>query len=228
MIEFYGGYQVYSESGIDLTLLRENLKRSIEERIENNARAVEFMDAIKPGAQVDSSGGPNHVGGSLMFDAPTILRQLNDHQVKYVLIGGIAMRAQGSAHVTDDLDICYSRSPDNVRKLAEALEPLHPYLRGAPMGLPFRLDAPTILAGLNFTLTTDRGSLDVLGEVKGIGTFEQVDAQSEPRTMFGLPVRVLSLDGLLASKKAAGRLKDRNHILELEELKKMRDAAHEG
>jgi hypothetical protein len=65
----------------------------------------------------------------------------------------------------------------------------------------------------------------VLGEVTGLGTYEQTLAQSEEKTLFGLKVRVLSLEGLLVSKIAAGRLKDRNHILELEELKKIRDAS---
>jgi hypothetical protein len=78
---------------------------------------------------------------------------------------------------------------------------------------------------LNFTLQTDLGDIDVLGEVSGVGSYEQALAQSEEKTVFGVIVRILSVDGLIASKRAAGRLKDRNHILELEELKKMRDAA---
>jgi hypothetical protein len=80
---------------------------------------------------------------------------------------------------------------------------------------------PPIEAGLNFTLITDLGPVDVLGEVTGIGDYEQVFAQSEEKILFGLKVRVQSLDGLLVSKRAAGRSKDKIHILELEELKRM-------
>lgn len=64
----------------------------------------------------------------------------------------------------------------------------------------------------------------MLGEVSGIGTFEQMLPQSGIRELFGLRIRILSLDGLIAAKRAAGRAKDRNHLLELEELKKLRDA----
>lgn len=97
-------------------------------------------------------------------------------------------------------------------------------MRGVPPGLPFRLDSPTIQAGLNFTLTTDHGAVDLLGEVAGVGTFDQALAQSDEKTAYGLKVRVLSIDGLIAAKKAAGRTKDQLHLLELEELKKLRDA----
>jgi len=90
--------------------------------------------------------------------------------------------------------------------------------------LPFRWDVPTIQAGLNFTLTTDLGDIDLLGEVSGIGGYDKAVLQSEERTIFDLTIRILTLEGLIAAKKAAGRTKDLGHILELEELKKMRDA----
>jgi len=156
-----------------------------------------------------------------MLDAPAILRQLIQHDVEFVVIGGLAMITHGSAHVTDDLDICYARTEKNVRAVATAFEALRPTLRGAPPGLPFRFDAPTILAGLNFTLTTDLGPVDLIGEVAGIGGFDEVLAASDTHVVAGLSVHVLSLEGLIAAKKAAGRLKDQAHLLELEELRKL-------
>src|SRR5262249_58311828 len=95
---------------------------------------------------------------------------------------------------------------------------------GAPLGLPFRFDVPTIRAGLDFTLTTALGDVNLLGEVSGLGGYEQVLQQSEVRTVFDLSLHVLTIDGLIAAKKAAGRKKDRDHLLELEELKKLREA----
>jgi hypothetical protein len=226
LIKFYGDYQVYSESGVDLTLLRENLRRTLEERWANNARVLRLLEELRrsgrPPSSVGSKGPERLAMGD--FDAPAILRQLTEGHVEFVLIGGLAMIAQGSAYVTNDLDICYARSPQNIAAVAAAFASLHPYLRGAPAGLPFRFEAPTIQAGLNFTLTTDLGGVDLLGEVSGIGSYEQVLAQSEERAVFGLTIRVLSLDGLIAAKKAAGRSKDQLHLLELEELKKLRDA----
>jgi hypothetical protein len=219
-IEFYGGYQVYSDTGIDLTLLRENLKRTVEQRLESNARALELVRELQSSNPV----WPTNRRIPPMLTASELLRQLNAFQVEYVLIGGLAMTAHGSAHVTQDLDICYLRTSENLVRLTNALAPLHPYLRGTPPGLPFRLDVATVQAGLNFTLTTDLGDVDLLGEVAGIGMYDRVVAQAREQVVFGLTVRVLSLDGLIASKKAAGRTKDRNHLLELEELKKLRDA----
>jgi hypothetical protein len=222
MIEFYGGYQVYSESGVDLTLLRENLKHTPTERLRNNQRMLPFIEELRQSGPAQMPADKRHAPETAMLQPEALSRQLALHQVEYVLIGGQAMVAQGSAHVTFDLDISYARSPKNIAALAAALAPLHPNLRCAPPGLPFSLDAPTITAGLNFTHRTDLGDLDVLGEVSGIGNYEDVAAHSEEKVLFGLRVRVLSLDGLLISKKAAGRIKDRNHILELEELKKLR------
>jgi hypothetical protein len=161
-----------------------------------------------------------------MFDAEGAIKHLCAHQVDFVVIGGLAMIAQGSAYITVDLDICYARTAENIGKLAQALASANAYLRGVPPGLPFHFDVPTIQAGLNFTLATDFGDVDVLGEVAGIGGYAEVVAQSVEKEMYGHRVRVLTLDGLIAAKKAAGRTKDRLHLLELEELKKMQDAKH--
>jgi hypothetical protein len=78
---------------------------------------------------------------------------------------------------------------------------------------------------LNFTLVTDLGDIDLLGEVSGVGGYEQALAQSVEKVVFGYTVRILSIESLIAAKKAAGRIKDRLHVLELEELRKLRDAA---
>jgi hypothetical protein len=223
-VEFYGNYQVYSESGVDLTLLLRNLRRSVEERLKRNSRGVRLaaeLDRAGRSARSESTGV--ELAAMAMQEEP-LIHLLTDHDVEFVLIGGLAMRVHGSAHITDDFDVCYRRTPENIARLAAAFAPMHPYLRGAPPGLPFRFDPPTIQAGLNFTLDTDLGDVDVLAEVSGIGTYEQALAQSKEYTIFGRPVQVLTLVGLIAAKKAAGRAKDRLHLLELEELKKLRDA----
>jgi hypothetical protein len=95
-----------------------------------------------------------------------------------------------------------------MERLAKALEPYHPVLRGAPPGLPFRLDAKTIANGLNFTLSTDMGDLDFLGEVSGLGSFQEVLAASDTKDVGGVDCRVLSLEGLIKAKTAAGRPRD--------------------
>jgi hypothetical protein len=70
-----------------------------------------------------------------------------------------------------------------------ALAPLNPYLRGAPIGLPFRFDVETVRRGLNFTLTTEAGPMDVLGEITGVGDYGAVFAVSEELSLYGQPYR---------------------------------------
>src|SRR5260370_23447733 len=137
-----------------------------------------------------------------MKPAETI-RILYDAGVEFVVIGGAAMGLQGSAHLTRDIDFCYARTTKNMERLAKALEPFHPVLRGAPPDLPFRFDAKTIGTGLNFTLSTDLGDLDFLGEAPGLGSFNEVLAGSDVRNVGGLGCKMLCLEGLMRLKTAA-------------------------
>jgi predicted nucleotidyltransferase len=158
-----------------------------------------------------------------MIEIETALRVLAQDGVEFIIVGGVAATAHGSARLTRDLDVVYSRSPQNIARLAAALAPHSPYLRGAPPGLPFRWDAETIRRGLNFTLTTAFGDLDLLGEVTGGGGFDALVARSRPVAVFGLDVRCLDLDCLIEVKRAAGRPKDLEVIAELEALQEERD-----
>ena len=153
-----------------------------------------------------------------MTDFPRLLAILVQHGVEFIVIGGVAATVHGSAHVTLDLDIVYARSLENIARLAAALAPLRPYLRGAPPGLPFSFDPTTIKQGLNFTLVTTAGDLDVLGEAVGNGTYDALLPRTEVRTVFGLDIRFVDLEGLLHLKRAAGRPKDLERIAELEAI----------
>ena len=158
-----------------------------------------------------------------MTDFEGLLRALTSAGVEFVLIGGVAARAHGSARLTQDLDIVYWRTPENIDRLATALAPIAPYLRGAPAGLPFRLDAATLTRGLNFTLTTTLGDLDLFGEVTGAGGYEELVGDTAELTLFGMRCRCLSLERLIAVKRAVGRPRDLEVIAELEALKEERD-----
>jgi hypothetical protein len=137
-----------------------------------------------------------------------LLARLAEHQVRFVVIGGVALVARGVQRSTEDLDIAYARDRENLQRLAAALAPVHPRLRGVPTGLPFALDEASLRSGLNFTLDTDLGPLDLLGEVPGLGAYEHVDAASSELEVAGNRILVLTLDGLERSKRAAGRPKD--------------------
>lgn len=151
------------------------------------------------------------------FERP--LRALVDGGVKFIVVGGLAGAAHGAARATYDVDVVYDRSPENLSRLAKAIAPLSPYLRGAPPGLPFRLDAERLRAGLNFTLTAAGGDIDLLGEIVGGGRFADLLPFSFETEMFGVRVRCLGLEKLIEVKRAAGRPKDLEAIAELELLR---------
>ncbi len=157
----------------------------------------------------------------LLPDFVSVLLALEAARVRFVLIGGLAMVAHGSAHITEDIDICYARDGENLAALVAALKPSNPHLRGAPEGLPFLFDTRTFANAFNLTLTTDMGSVDLLAEVPGIGSFRELWVRSVILELEGTPVRVASLDDLIAMKEAAARLKDQSHVLELRALRKL-------
>jgi hypothetical protein len=155
-------------------------------------------------------------------DFEGLLRVLAGGGVEYVVIGGVAGKAHGSPRLTLDLDVVYARSPENIQRLTAALAPLEPYLRGAPRGLPFRFDPDTVRRGLNFTLRTTLGDIDLLGEVTGGGGYEALRPHSRELEMFRLRCLCLDLDKLIEVKRAAGRPKDLEAIAELEAIREER------
>jgi hypothetical protein len=148
-----------------------------------------------------------------------LLRRLATAGVEFILVGGAAATAHGSARLTQDVDVVYRRSTENIARLVAALRDLHPYLRGAPPGLPFRLDEETLRRGLNFTLATDLGPLDLLGEIVGGGGYEALAPGSITLEAFGVRCRCLSLEQLIAVKRAAGRPRDLEAVAELEAIR---------
>jgi predicted nucleotidyltransferase len=148
-----------------------------------------------------------------------LLRVLGEAKVDFVVVGGIAVIAQGYPRLTLDLDVCYSRTPENLRRVVAALGPLKPTLRGAPPELPFIFDERTLKNGLNFTLVTKLGEIDLLGEVTGVGAYDDMIATAVSLDVHGHAVRVLDLDLLERSKAAAGRAKD---LVDLEAIRSLK------
>ena len=148
----------------------------------------------------------------LQFEPLKALRVLDRHSVRFILIGGLAARLLGSPSVTNDLDICYERTPENLEALAAALKELGAQLRGAPEGLPFLLDGETLRRGDCFTFSTSAGSLDVLGTPTGSGGFGLLLRNARLVSFSGIEVLVADLPDLIEMKKAAGRPKDRIEV----------------
>ena len=154
------------------------------------------------------------------FQPEAVIRLLGAHQVRWVLIGGLAAITHGAPLVTQDVDVCHARDDDNLQRLATALAEVHAELRGADRGLPFRIDAETLRAGDAFTFTTDVGWLDILGTPAGTSGYEDLARTADAFDLFGQRVLVASIDDLIRMKRAAGRPKD---LLLVEELGALRD-----
>lgn len=155
------------------------------------------------------------------FDPLRALAVLIKHNVRFVVVGGVAARTLGSPSITNDLDVCYERRNENYEALAGALRELGAQLRGAPPGIPFQLDARSIKQGDSFTFITIAGDLDCLGTPAGTQGYPDLrkDATEEDLGE-GLRVLVASIDDLLRMKRAAGRPKD---LIEVEVLSAVKE-----
>ena len=151
-------------------------------------------------------------------DLAELLTALANAGVEFVIVGGVAATLHGSSRLTQDVDLVYARTDENIGRLVAALTPYRPYLRGVPPGLPFDWSAATLRRGLNFTLTTSLGDVDLLGEITGGGSYEDILPHSVSVELFGRAHRCLDLEWLIRTKRAAGRPRDLEAIAELERL----------
>ena len=158
--------EVYKKD-IDRTLLRENLKLSVEDRLRQLMELQRFAEKLQRAGRA----------ARIVTDFSTLLRVLDDQDVAYILVGGAAATVHGSA-------------------------PLD--------------------RGLNFTLTTKIGPIDLLGEIAGGGTYEQLLPDTDEVTAFGATCRCVTLDRLIHLKRSAGRVKDLEAIAEMEALREER------
>ena len=159
------------------------------------------------------------------FDPERIIEILTRHRTRFVIIGGIAGRLWGSTTVTNDLDICYARDRKNLGALSAALFELEASLRGAPGGLPFRPDVPTLEAGDHFTFSTNAGSFDCLATPAGSGGFQDLIAGATEMQIGPARASVVALEDLMRLKGATGRAKDRAELEILAALKDEIDRA---
>jgi hypothetical protein len=154
------------------------------------------------------------------FDPQALFERLGRAGVDYVVIGGWAVNAHGHRRLTGDLDICPDPDPANLRRLAGVLAELHADHLGAGdfdareiPGDP--TDPDSLAAGGNFRVMTDLGVLDVMQWVPGIDSdhaFARLAEDAIEGSVFGVRVRVCSLDALRAMKRAAGRAIDEQDL----------------
>lgn len=153
-----------------------------------------------------------------------LLRHLAAHEVRFVLIGGMAVVAHGYTGTTRDVDIVYEVSTENCSRFAAALSELRAEVRAADTLPPEgEITGEWLAEGGQFVFATEQGQLDALSRVS-VGTYEDLAPSAVIATLRdGSEVAVISYEDLVRSKQAAGRERDR---LDLEALRALR--AEEG
>jgi hypothetical protein len=151
-----------------------------------------------------------------------MLRGLTEAGIEFVVVGGVASVLAGSPRVTNDLDICYDPSDENISRLALLLGSWSPYPRGVEPGLPFPMDERTFRVTPLMTLRTIEGDIDLLDRVEGVGSFDEAMKAAVEYEVFGIRFHALDLPALIASKRAASRPKDLAQLPELEALLALR------
>ncbi|MEN3282480.1 MAG: hypothetical protein V7607_3620 [Solirubrobacteraceae bacterium] len=153
----------------------------------------------------------------MRFNPAAILAALERHEVRYVLIGGLAANAHGVRRTTRDVDVIVERSRGNLERLADAAHELE--VRSPVIDSRMReldpLDPLDLERAANVSLDTSEGELDVMNEATGAPPFERLASRAVVVEVFGTRVPVAGLDDLIALKRAAGREVDLRDIADL-------------
>ncbi|MEO8424785.1 MAG: hypothetical protein ABI595_12855 [Actinomycetota bacterium] len=154
------------------------------------------------------------------FKPRDLLQVLDRHQVRYVLVGGLAAVLYGAPHMTTDLDIVPEDGQRNLERLSRALEEIDARIRvtGAVNGIAFDRSADFLRRIRIWNLTTDRGDLDITFEPSGTQGYDDLRRNVEVMTVGGVDVPVASLADVIRSKEAADRPRDRAILPVLREM----------
>lgn len=156
-----------------------------------------------------------------MQNLAELTRRLIEARVEFVLVGGFAALSHGVMRSTRDVDICCRFSAQNLMQIQKAFADLHP-VHFPRTDLPLQL-TPELCSQLkNLYLKTDLGRVDCLGEVLGIGNFDEVLKNSVELELPAGKCRVIGIDALIRAKEAMNRDHDRITVKELNEIKKRR------
>lgn len=152
------------------------------------------------------------------FDLRALLATLYEHEVRFVVIGGVAVGAHGHLRSTEDLDLVPDPDPANLKLLTAALEELDstmPTVEGRAFD-PDK-DGAVILRGGNVTADTRFGGLDVVQRLRGVPAYSELAQDAVESDLLGVPVRVCSLSRLREMKRGLGRTQDQVDLENLPE-----------
>lgn len=138
------------------------------------------------------------------LDAERILRALADHDVDYVLIGGLAVQTHGHVRTTNDADLIPAPEPANLGRLAAALRSLEArVLNQGKEGT--RIDGKMLPRARIWQFATRDGGIDVMHEVPGGRSYAELSEHALRVKLSDFEVPVISLDDLIQMKLARGR-----------------------
>jgi predicted nucleotidyltransferase len=156
------------------------------------------------------------------LDIQAILRELVEGEVRFLLIGGVAVGYHGHVRATKDVDIVPDPDRENLERLAEVLRRLGAEVEGADdfeaVELPDPLDVATLELGGNWVLSTRLGRLDVMQWIRDLPLWTELSPGALDDRIVGLPIKIVSYEDLVKLKELAGRPED------LIDLQKMREA----
>ena len=154
------------------------------------------------------------------LDLERLLRVLKQHNVIFVLIGGIAALFHGSPFPTEDADITPATDRDNLTRLAAALGELNARIRteAEAEGLPFACDAQMLASAQTWNLVTDAGVLDIAFRPSGTQGYQDLHRDATSANLFDVTVEIASLGDVIRSKQAANRPKDQRVLPTLREI----------
>jgi hypothetical protein len=154
-----------------------------------------------------------------MIDLERISVRLAEGKVDFVIAGGMAALILGGSLMTRDVNVVCSLDAENLLRLFDTLKELNPVHRMTPQRIPFTREHVEKGGLKNLYLSTDLGQLDCLGDIKGIGGYDECLARSEDVQLSGGTIKVLSLDAMIDAKRAMGRPRDLHTVLELEAIR---------
>ena len=145
-----------------------------------------------------------------------LLRRLADADVRFVVVGGLALNAWGVMRGTKDVDVVIATDSDNIRRVAEIAVAANGHVQQgeAFLGTSFSI-AAALAGGEQVAIETDLGRLDVVQGLDGVPTFDDLRSRAAEAEILGSKVWVCSREDLRAMKQAAGRTRD---LADLEDL----------
>lgn len=151
-----------------------------------------------------------------------VFRALAEEEVEFVLVGGLAATAHGASLVTFDIDLCFRRTGDNCERLARALQRLEMEIfPPRQMSIPI---TPELLQSYRLLhLRGPAGRLDLLAEIPGLGTYDDLFPGATRIDLLGISVPVLTLDQLIQAKSVLQQSKDRQHLDQLLQVRRLKE-----